>query len=61
MNFLFDKKTILMNQIFNKLDFDQSYQDQDKKYFKNYLNDSNIRSELNIPYKDKIDLIIIMK
>ena len=60
-NLLFNKDKYIMNEISNKLEIQKDFlSDQDN--FKNLIliisSIRNIRSELNIPYKDKIDVNI---
>ena len=60
-NLLFNKDDYIMNEISNKLETQKDFlSDQDN--FKNLIliisSIRNIRSELNIPYKDKIDVNI---
>ena len=61
---LVDKKTFLMNQEFIKVNFDHSYQES-KKYILKIIEIMtalrNLRADLNISYKNEIDLIIDAK
>ena len=61
---LVDKKTFLMNQAFIKINFDHSYQES-KKYILKIIEIMtalrNLRADLNISYKNEIDLIIDTK
>ena len=61
---LVDKKTFLMSQEFKKVNFDKSYEES-KKYILKIIEIMtslrNLRADLNISYKNEIDLIIDTK
>ncbi len=61
---LVDKETFLMSQNFSKVNFDQSY-DNSKKYILKIIEIltslRNLRANLNISYKNEIDIIIDTK
>ena len=61
---LVDKKSFLMNQIFVKVNFDPSF-DNSKKYILKIIEIltalRNLRADLNISYKNEIDIIIDTK
>ena len=61
---LVDQNTFLMSQEFNKINFDKSY-DESKKYILKIIQVMtalrNLRADLNISYKNEIDLIIDTK
>jgi len=61
---LVDKETFLMTQNFSKINFDQSF-DNSKKYILKIIEIltslRNLRADLNISYKNEIDIIIDTK